>query len=197
MRREVVLASLKSPVPEVRLFGIRMANEKGLLSLSLGCELIENDRSQKVRIVVARCLVAAGESVDLKLFDRAADKRDDDLAVGATYEDKRAVEAQICLRLPERSYAQDPLGPKSVGPSFYEALGLRDEKWMKLNVRRDLRDNFTTFREQERTQIHVFAVADAETAAGQRFTNEEREPLLERSITPGNPGSMAARPLTS
>jgi hypothetical protein len=135
VRRAAVLAALRSPVRDVRLFGVRMANEKAMLTPSDWRKIIGCDGSARVRIAALRCLVAACEPVDFALYRLAVDKRDDDLNDLTGYTEQRSVELDLALVIPVGDLRAGIRWTSTQGPSCYEALGIR-ERFRRQNASR-------------------------------------------------------------
>jgi hypothetical protein len=183
VRRDVVGAALTSSVEEVRLFGIRMADKKDMFSLTLGREVIERDRSPKVRAAALERLVAARQPVDLELFELATKARDDDLRTFTRYREDKRLEVEICMLLPVEDLEASVGWTKLHGPACYEALGRRDENWAKRHVRRDLRNDFTRLKKEGHTDLIREQLASLEASAGRSLTARERSVALENLET--------------
>jgi len=179
VRRAAVFAALASPVPDVRLLGIRMAAKKMMMSSSLGRELIERDRSPRVRSAVLRSLLTANEPVDLELFDRAISKRDDDLSEFTSFDEDQTLKLDICLRLSKEDLKDGVRWESVHGPACYEALGLLDEQWAETHVRRDLRSDFAAKKNFGREALVATTVAEVEVKAKRALTEREREMVVE------------------
>jgi hypothetical protein len=183
VRREAVLAALSSSVQEVRLFGIRMAGEKDMFSLALGKEIIERDRSPKVRVAALDRLVAARQPVDLELFELATNKRDDDLTTISSYHDDTRVEVEISMLLPAEDLEAGVSWIQVHGAACYEALGRRDAAWAERHVRRDLRNDFARLKTAGRADLIHEHMAALEARLGRPLTADERSSALEQLET--------------
>lgn len=179
VRREVVIRALSSSVQEVRLLGIHMAGEKRMMSLSLGRELIERDRSPRVRVAAVRSLLAADEPADLQLLERATGKRDDDLTEFTGFDEVRTLTRDICIRLPKENLKSGVRWDSVHGPACYEALGVRDEQWAEKHVRRDLRSDFTALKDAAREVMLASAIAGVEGNTKRALTEREHEFVIE------------------
>lgn len=143
IRRDEVLNALESSVQEVRLLGARVASAKKMLSLDLGRDLIERDRSARVRTIVLRLLLDSGKPVSLADLERAIVKRDDDIMGVGGFEERATLETDVCLRLSDAALRAGVRWASARGAAHYEALGLRDAQWAETHVRRDLRNDFS------------------------------------------------------
>jgi hypothetical protein len=166
IRRATVMTALQSSVEEVRLLAMALAEKKQMFSGPLGLAIIEGDRSPKVRFAALRHLVDATDTVDLVMFSRATDKREDDLASSADLDEKHAIEVELCRRLPDERLREGVKWASVRGPAFYEALGLRDPEWTK-QVRRDLRDDFARLKSEGRAEM-LAVFTSAETSLTER-----------------------------
>jgi hypothetical protein len=181
VRRELVLAALQNPAHDVRLTGLRMANKKGLLNESLARNIVEADRSPRVRLAVICCLLDVGLPVDLGLYRLAADSRDGDPADLTTFLEQRALEAETAMRLPLDELRAGIQWTSLNGPACYEALGLRDSEWAKRNIRRDLQTGFAALRDAARASIRAAAITATEATLQRPLTDAEQAVSVQKA----------------
>jgi hypothetical protein len=174
VRRELVLAALENPARNLRRTGLRMANEKGLLTASLARKIIASDDSAQVRLAAIRCLLDAGEPVDFDLYRLAASQRDGEAPDLTSFLKQRTLELETAERVPLDDLRAGIRWIAGNGPSCYEALGLRDTNWAERNVRRDLRTGFVGLRDGERVSIRTSVLADFETSLRRPLTEQEQ-----------------------
>jgi CAP12/Pycsar effector protein, TIR domain len=180
VRRELILAALQNPAQEVRLTGLRMASEKGLLSESLARKIIEADGSPPVRLAVIRCLLDVGLPIDLELYRLASDSRKAEPADLTTFFEQQALESEMAMTLPLEELRAGIRWTSRNGPACYEALGLRDGEWAGRNVRRDLRTGFAALRDTERASMRAAAIATAEGTLARPLTDAEQAVAVEQ-----------------
>jgi hypothetical protein len=180
VRRELVLVALQNPAQDVRLIGLRMANEKGLLSESLARKIIEADHSPRVRLAVIRCLLDAGLPVDWEHYRLAADSREGDPSDLTTFLEQRALEREIAMTLPLDELRAGIKWTSRNGPACYEALGLRDGEWAERNIRRDLRTGFAALIDAERTSIRATAITGTEATLDRPLTDAEQAGAVQK-----------------
>lgn len=178
VRQQAVIEALASAVVEVRLLGVRMAGRKRMMTMGLALQIIELDRSSRVRVAAVRELSAAGELVDLVLLDRAANKRDHDLPEVAVFDEETALSLEICSQLPQDDLRKGIRWRSMHGPACYEALGLRDERWAETHVRRDLRSNFAAQKKAGRDETLASMVAQREAKTGAPLTGPEHDMVV-------------------
>jgi hypothetical protein len=180
VRRELVLEALEHPAQDIRLTGLRMANEKALLTEALARKIIESDGSSRVRLGVIRCRLDAGEPVDFDLYHLAADSREGEPTDLTTFLEQRALELETALRMPSDELRAGIRWTSRSGPACYEALGLRDRDWAERNVRRDLRTGFVALIDAERGSIRATAITAAEAGLGRPLTDQEQAGALQK-----------------
>jgi hypothetical protein len=180
VRRGLVLAALQNPAQDVRLTGLRMANEKGLLTESLAGKIIEADRSPRMRLAAIRCLLDVGLPVDWELYRLAADSREGDSADLTKFLEQRALGPEIAMRLPLDELRAGIQWTSQNGPACYEALGLRDSEWAARNIRRDLRMGFAALRDAGRTSLRAAAITAAEATFDRPLTDAEQAVAVQK-----------------
>jgi hypothetical protein len=180
VRRGLVLAALQNPAQDVRLTGLRMANEKGLLTESLAGKIIEADRSPRMRLAAIRCLLDVGLPVDWELYRLAAGSREGDSADLTTFLEQRALGPEIAMRLPLDELRAGIQWTSQNGPACYEALGLRDSGWAERNIRRDLRTGFAALRDAGRTSLRAAAITAAEATFDRPLTDAEQAVAVQK-----------------
>lgn len=146
IRRNAVEVLLQSSVSDVRLFGLRLAAKKKLLTLALANDIVECDRSPAARLAAVQHLVEGDCPVSFELFEKASRKRDDDLAETVSFASDLSLAVAVCAQLPDAELRNRVEWRSTYGPAAYEALGLRDSEWGRSNARRDLRDEFDRFK---------------------------------------------------
>ena len=179
VRRDSVIAALSSTVQDVRLFAIRLMEAKEMMPTSLAREVIERDRSPKVRIAAVRSLLAIDEPVDLSLLERATEKRDDDLTHFGGFDDTRVLRAEVAMQLPKEELRAGVRWDSIYGSECYEALGMRDEQWAEKNVRSDLRNDFARLKAAGLQAMVARSISRMEAEAGRALSEGEQQLAIE------------------
>jgi HEAT repeats/Predicted nucleotide-binding protein containing TIR-like domain len=177
--RARVLEAMRSGVKDVRRFGIRLAAAKGDLSKYPLTALITSDRSPEVRMAAIEAMLDADEKVTLDLFNRATDRRDDDLAGAIWGEPSDRAAVRVMKRLDPAELAAKVTWMDSKGAEAYEALGTADTQWMQENVRRDLRSDFSRLKNAARMEMHATLLSAAEAQVGRTLNATEKATLAD------------------
>ena len=143
-------------------------------------EIIESDRSPRVRLAVIRHLLDSGLPVDFDLYRLAADTRAGDPSDLTTFLEERALEAETALTVPLDELRNGIQWISRSGPACYQALGLRDSEWAQRNVRRDLRTGFAALIDSERESVLASAITTAEATVARPLTDEERAAAVQK-----------------
>lgn len=165
---------LRSPVKDVRLFAARLAGTKGL-RLAVAREVIDSDSSSRVRARVVKALVDSDGLADVRLLERATEKREGDDSELSDYDEIHALEVALYRRLPVSELGRHVKWISVRGPSSYEALGLNSEEWTRKHVRSDLRNDFKRLQTQARQGLLMDVTARAERSLKRSLTKGDLE----------------------
>jgi hypothetical protein len=181
--RDAVDRALRSPVREVRRFGLRLATAKRSISAATAETMLSAEQSGVIRVEIVKAMLAAGHAVDVDQFAEIVEKRDDDVADFGGYDEQQAVAVQLARELDREELAQRVEWSTPMAATYYEALGLVDGDWADRHVRRDLTSDFVRLERRFRNELDSMVIRQPISAAMLDTLDDRQRAAVADTIT--------------